>query len=144
VEAPANVIYELPGDGMLENEAGGRELSEKEAMRIREERYNGTNPNPTTPVRTTRPAVVNQSPVSPVTPGAATTHTNDSVISPISPSATTHRTISNALADSPRKKVVKGDEIEPVPVLRRTESEKVEKDEVGPSRKRFSWEDRIA
>jgi hypothetical protein len=135
---------------MQENEADGRELSEKEAMRIREERYNGIDLNPTTPVRTTKPVVAGQSPVSPVTPGTATTRTDESIISPISPSATTHRTISNALTNSPRKKAVKGDEIEPVreaqvtkvPLLRRVESERAESDEAGPSRKRFSWENR--
>jgi hypothetical protein len=43
-EAPPNAIFELPGDVPMESEADGRELSEKEAMRVREARYNGVEP----------------------------------------------------------------------------------------------------
>lgn len=37
-------IYEMPGDMPMLQEAGGRELSEKESMVVRERRYNGVDP----------------------------------------------------------------------------------------------------
>jgi hypothetical protein len=158
VEAPNNLIFELPGDGPLQREADGRELSEKEAMRIREERYNGIDgaassaANPTTPTNPSRTLQTGQSPISPVTPGTATTmttHTDESaIISPVS-ATQNHRSISDALGRPHNKRLVSGAEIEPVkdsegnkvPPLKRAETDKIERPEVGSSRKRFSWED---
>jgi hypothetical protein len=84
VEAPENVIYELAGDTPDKAEADSRELSEKEAIRVREQRYNGIEePTP------------DNSPISPLSPGTGTNITNisaaseggtlSSVRSPISP-----------------------------------------------------------
>jgi hypothetical protein len=47
-EAPENVIFELPGDQPPNPEADGRELSQKEAMMVREQRYNGVDSQPST------------------------------------------------------------------------------------------------
>ncbi|KAL6707301.1 hypothetical protein ACN47E_004289 [Coniothyrium glycines] len=44
-EAAAAEIYEMPGDMPQLQEAGGRQLSEKETMVVREKIYNGTDPN---------------------------------------------------------------------------------------------------
>jgi hypothetical protein len=43
-EAPSNAIFELPGDMPMNPEADSRELTEKEAMRVREAKYNGVEP----------------------------------------------------------------------------------------------------
>lgn len=131
-------------------EAGGRELSEKEAMRVREDRYNGINPNPdpTTPVR----PGTGQSPISPITPHTATTTnmTDEStIISPIS-ATSVHRTIESALSTTPRKRPVDGDQIEPIKEIEgRTTSLKHGEGEgassqlqVAQNRDRFSWENR--
>lgn len=40
-------IFEMPGDMPARQEAGGRQLSEKETMMVREARYNGTDPEQT-------------------------------------------------------------------------------------------------
>ncbi|KAF2439663.1 acid protease [Karstenula rhodostoma CBS 690.94] len=79
-------IYEMEGDVPGPNESGGRQLSEKETMRVREARYNGVDPSGTPdasprsdeePPQRHRPApltgldvaMVNRRlPVSPVTP----------------------------------------------------------------------------
>ena len=118
-------------------------------MRIREERYNGVDPNPATPTNGSSALPTGNSPVSPVTPGTVmTTRTDESaVISPISTSGI-HRTISDALTGR-RKKLVKGAEIETlrdaegkrIPLLKRAESERLERFEENNPQKRFSWED---
>jgi len=57
-------IYEMPGDMPVPQEAGGRELSEKESMVVRERRYNGVDPTggpdvpPTTQDGSCRPAPI--------------------------------------------------------------------------------------
>lgn len=61
VEAPESIIYELPGDNPQKSEVDGRELSEKEAIRVREHRYNGF-----------EEPVSESSPISPVAPGSGT------------------------------------------------------------------------
>lgn len=76
-------IFEMEGDMPTPNEAGGRQLSEKETMMVREARYNGVDPNgavEVSPVQEEAPrrpapltgldvAMVNgRMPVSPVTP----------------------------------------------------------------------------
>jgi hypothetical protein len=71
VEAPADVIFELPGDIPKCPEADGRQVTEKEAIRIREERYNGVDAAATT------------SPISPMTPGSQTSNSNDNTISSV-------------------------------------------------------------
>jgi hypothetical protein len=152
VEAPGNVIFELPGDAPLGNEADGRELSEKEAMRVREERYNGVDPNPRTPTNASNAPngpPNGQSPVSPVTPGTTMTARTDesAIISPISATGM-HKSISDALSGG-RKKMVRGVDIKPVkdaegnkvPLLKRAESEKIERSDENNGRKRFSWEE---
>jgi hypothetical protein len=143
VEAPAdNEIFELPGDEPEQPEAGGRELSEKEAMRVREEKYNGVNPNPTTPSKSSN-RIVGHSPISPITPGTSTnmtTRTEESVISPVS-AAAIHRTISQTLASNPRRKTVNGTEIEPISEATGLGIRSVEPAQnlIGHE-KRFSWE----
>lgn len=47
VEAATTEIYEMPGDMPELPEAGGRQLSEKETMVVRERIYNGVDPNGT-------------------------------------------------------------------------------------------------
>jgi len=86
VEAPDNVIFELPGDLPRSPEADSRELTEKEAMRVREDRYNGVDENPS-PI-----APPSYSPISPLSPsegngtqGSVTSNPRSNV-SPVSPS----------------------------------------------------------
>jgi hypothetical protein len=59
-DAKEREIYEMPGDMPKRQEADGRQMSEKEAMRVREERYNGVDPSTGTP---TTPS--DRSPISP-------------------------------------------------------------------------------
>jgi hypothetical protein len=59
-DAKEREIYEMPGDMPKMQEADGRQFSEKEAMRVREERYNGIDPASATP---TTPS--ERSPISP-------------------------------------------------------------------------------
>jgi len=83
VEGTERQIFEMPGDIPERQEAGGRQLSEKESMVVRERIYNGVDPNETqevapsveSPPRRPPPllpsdvAFVNRRlPVSPVTP----------------------------------------------------------------------------
>lgn len=48
-------IFEMMGDMPIRQEAGGRALSEKETMMVREARYNGFNPTSTSPSTPTSP-----------------------------------------------------------------------------------------
>jgi hypothetical protein len=88
VEAPTQDIFELPGDQPKSSEADGRQLTEKEVLQVRENRYNGM----AAAAAATAAAV--QSPISPVSPGSHTYSSNansDSSgpqISPVSPADT--------------------------------------------------------
>ncbi|KAJ4350499.1 uncharacterized protein N0V89_009120 [Didymosphaeria variabile] len=99
-------IYEMEGDAPAPNEAGGRQLSEKETMMVREARYNGVDPSGTpdtlspgleentrhrpAPLTGLDVAMVNRRlPVSPVTPltprtrDGASLEANDTFFQPL-------------------------------------------------------------
>ncbi|KAJ4299430.1 hypothetical protein N0V90_004675 [Kalmusia sp. IMI 367209] len=97
-------IFEMEGDAPAPTEAGGRQLSEKETMMVREARYNGVDPNGTpdvsprseeaprrlAPVTASDVAMVNRrlpvSPVTPLTPRArdgASLEANDTFFQPL-------------------------------------------------------------
>ncbi|KAF2008081.1 acid protease, partial [Amniculicola lignicola CBS 123094] len=89
-------VFEMPGDFPATQEAGGRELSEKETMMVREQRINGTDPNqqplitPTTEEPPRRLAPVSPSEVTMVNRRipAASTNTvspNSTSVSPTTP-----------------------------------------------------------
>lgn len=103
-EAPENVIFELPGDEPPNPEADGRELSEKEAMMVREQRYHGLEiaRTPTAPSTAASPlsekeALMARSP--PLPPPTTTTSTSTAPTPPRS--ATTKTTASSAASRSP-------------------------------------------
>lgn len=73
-------IFEMPGDMPARAEAGGRQLSEKETMMVREARYNGLDPTS------------NQSPNSPISPPG---------MGPNEPGTGTHSSQESAHAPSP-------------------------------------------
>lgn len=81
VEANEQQIFEMPGDFPSRSEADSRQLSEKQAMMIREQKYNGTDPepSPTTPTAPDRPRP------SPVRPEDVkrVIHTGDTPVSPL-------------------------------------------------------------
>jgi hypothetical protein len=52
-------IFEMPGDFPKIPEAGSRQMTEKEALRKREEKYNGVDTQSPTPAESRRPAPVN-------------------------------------------------------------------------------------
>lgn len=65
-EAATTEIYEMPGDMPELQEAGGRQLSEKETMVVRERIYNGVDPNGTPEVSpTTQDQSRRAAPISP-------------------------------------------------------------------------------
>jgi hypothetical protein len=67
-DAKEREIFEMPGDMPKMQEADGRQFSEKEAMRVREERYNGVDPStgtPTTPSDRSPMYPSDRSPISP-------------------------------------------------------------------------------
>jgi hypothetical protein len=100
-------IFEMPGDIPTRQEAGGRQLSEKETMMVRERIYNGIDPNgppasPTSEEQPRRPPPINASEVtmvnrrlptnvSPVTPrtprDGASLEANDTFFQPPTRSA---------------------------------------------------------
>jgi len=98
-------IFEMPGDMPKMQEADGRELSEKAAMRVREERYNGVDPATATP---TSPTSHNdRSPISPNDRSPMSTHAGG--------------TLPNALNSNGRRALLSpGDVIELTPVDNRT------------------------
>lgn len=104
VEAPENEVFELPGDLPENPEADGRELSEKEAIRVREARYNG--------VEEAAPAY---SPISPLSPGNQIQGSHQQLdaqgnsISPITPSD--NRTLATSKRDR-KKKITNGADIQ--------------------------------
>jgi hypothetical protein len=86
-EAPSNAVFELPGD-VPSSQADGRELSEKEAMRIREARYNGVEqPRPfnTKPLVPMGPLPINISHLSPADKKALQKARRHSLIGPVPP-----------------------------------------------------------
>ncbi|KAL1628316.1 hypothetical protein SLS54_001889 [Diplodia seriata] len=64
VEANELRIFEMPGDYPKASEADSRELSEKQAAMFREQKYNGTDPEPS-PTTPTAPDRLRPSPVRP-------------------------------------------------------------------------------
>ena len=86
-------IYEMPGDIPKPQEAGGRQLSEKESMVVRERIYNGIDPTSPTGVAPTAQAPPRQlapitaSEVTIVSPEGSTNNTTVSPVSPRTPSA---------------------------------------------------------
>ncbi|MBE7180228.1 MAG: hypothetical protein INR71_03300 [Terriglobus roseus] len=65
-------IFEMPGDMPAAQEAGGRQLSEKETMMVREARINGVGPPPPPPPVVTSPVSPDTGAPSPLTPGSRT------------------------------------------------------------------------
>ncbi|KAH7055963.1 hypothetical protein B0J12DRAFT_656395 [Macrophomina phaseolina] len=65
VEANEQQIFEMPGDFPKTSEADSRELSEKQAMMLREQKYNGTDPDPSSPTTPTASDRPRPSPVNP-------------------------------------------------------------------------------
>jgi hypothetical protein len=84
-------IYEMPGDIPERQEAGGRMLSEKESMVVRERIYNGVDPSGTPEVSPTaqdpprRTAPISPIEVSLLTGRLPSTSTSTSIVSPVSP-----------------------------------------------------------
>lgn len=101
-------VFEMPGDMPARQEAGGRQLSEKETMMVREARYNGFDPNsPTSPASSQPPSVPNES-------GTDTYNSNgtgDSAPSPLTP-------IRGPPPRRPRRQVTAGEIIELSPFER--------------------------
>lgn len=92
VEAHEQQIFEMPGDYPKASEADSRQLSEKQAMMYREQKYNGTDPepSPTTPTAPDRPRP------SPVRPEEVkrVIHTADLPVSPLTAEGEHGRTFS--------------------------------------------------
>jgi hypothetical protein len=99
-------IFEMPGDMPRMQEADGRQMSEKEAMRVREERYNGVDPATTTPTVSTGGS--ERSPVSPNERSPTSTYTSGTLPSTLNSGAARRQMISA------------GDVIELTPVENRT------------------------
>ncbi|KAF2671392.1 acid protease [Microthyrium microscopicum] len=148
-----NEVFELPGDLPDHPEADGRELSEKEAIRVREHRYNGIEEPP-----------LENSPISPVSPSTGTGLTRNITsatvgISPITPSDGTSSLASlrgGAIRGGPSKKRIKASDVHIIGGSTRragsahgTPGEALEGD-TGPAltdtpvdRKRFSFERKL-
>jgi hypothetical protein len=80
-DAKEREIFEMPGDMPKMQEADGRQMSEKEAMRKREERYNGVDPASATPTSPTEPSPISpneRSPTSTFTGSTLPTSINSS------------------------------------------------------------------
>jgi hypothetical protein len=110
-DAKEREIYEMPGDMPQRQEADGRQMSEKEAIRAREERYNGIDPASLTPV-------------SPATGNNTLSNSDRSPISPNDRSPTSTlagSTLPSTLNSAGRRALVQpGDVIELSPVENRT------------------------
>lgn len=115
VDGKPKEIFEMPGDMPARQEAGGRQLSEKETMMVREARYNGLDPtstqSPTSPI----------SPPTPNEPGTGTHSSQESAPSPLTPGSQT-RSYMNRSATAPnrppRRQVTGGEIIELSPFER--------------------------
>jgi hypothetical protein len=83
-------VFEMPGD-FPTSEAGGRQLSEKETMMVREARINGVDPNSPSDVVPGRR-------VAPVLPSdvAMVTHTKETPVSPVTPHGSDGRSLETA------------------------------------------------
>ncbi|OJD30181.1 acid protease [Diplodia corticola] len=92
VEANELRIFEMPGDYPKASEADSRELSEKQAAMFREQKYNGTNPEPS-PTTPTAPERLRPSPVRPEEVRRVI-HTADFPVSPLAAEGEHGRTFS--------------------------------------------------
>jgi hypothetical protein len=72
-DAKEREIFEMPGDMPKRQEADGRQMSEKEAMRVREERYNGVDPSTGTPTTPSDPSPISPNDRSPTSTIAGST-----------------------------------------------------------------------